>query len=115
MHIVALTSQNDLPLALTWKLASYHMGWCMGSNFSLIFDMGFGHGLVYGLVYGCLPRKTHVFAKFSQFFLIFGDFREIWVGFWVGLWVSLWVPLRKNACFGQIFPNFLILKDFREI
>jgi hypothetical protein len=106
------------------------MGWWMGSNFGSNFDMGFGHGffsskmqffahfenlgkygLDYGLVYGCLPRKTHVFAKFSQFFPIFSDFGEIWVG----LWVSLWVPLRKNACFGQIFPKFLILKDFREI
>jgi hypothetical protein len=110
------------------------MGWWMGSNFGSNFDMGFGHGffsskmqffahfenlgkygLDYGLVYGCLPRKTHVFAKFSQFFPIFSDFGEIWVGLWVGLWVSLWVPLRKNACFGQIFPKFLILKDFREI
>ena len=63
------------------------MGWWMGSNFGSNFEMGFvgffkqnavffphfehlekyglDCGLDYGLVYGCLPRKTHVFAKFS--------------------------------------------------
>jgi len=68
-------------------------------------------GWIMGWFMGASQEKRMFLPNFPNFFLIFSEFGEIWVG----LWVSLWVPVRKNACFGQIFPKFLILKDFREI
>ena len=54
-----------------------------------------------GWFMGASQEKRMFLGNFHKIFLIFNDFREIWVG----LWVSLWVPLRKNACFGKFWAT----------
>ena len=72
------------------------------------------YGLDYGLVYGCLPRKTHVFAKFSQFFPIFSDFGKYGLDYGLDYWLVYGCLSGKTHVLAR-FPKISNLKDFREI